>query len=81
MVGPGRHIPHDRPYRALDAGIQTKINCIPSARPVSPWNDGELEVAQQTANHESVRTIGLYNRRNDQGSLDEVRLILIQFLI
>jgi integrase/recombinase XerD len=33
--------------------------------------------AQQMANHESVRTTGLYDRRNDQVSLDEVERILI----
>jgi hypothetical protein len=30
-------------------------------------------VAQQMASHESARTTGLYDRRNGQGSLDEVR--------
>ena len=28
-------------------------------------NGGKLEVAQQMANHESARTTGLYDRRND----------------
>ena len=37
----------------------------------------KLEVAQQMANHESARTTGLYDRRNDQVSLDEVERILI----
>lgn len=36
-----------------------------------------VEVAQQVANHESARTAGLYGRRNDQISLDEVKRILI----
>lgn len=40
-------------------------------------NGGKLEVAQQMANHESARTTGLYDRRNDQLSLDEVERILI----
>ncbi len=40
-------------------------------------NGGKLEVAQQMANHESARTTGLYDRRNDQISLDEVERILI----
>ena len=40
-------------------------------------NGGKLEVAQQMANHESARTTGLYDRRNDQVSLDEVERILI----
>lgn len=37
----------------------------------------QLEVAQQMANHELARTTGLYDRRNDQVSLDEVERILI----
>jgi integrase len=40
-------------------------------------NGGKLEVAQQMANHESARTTGLCDRRNDQVSLDEVERILI----
>ena len=40
-------------------------------------NGGKLEVAQQMANHESARTTGLYDRRDDQVSLDEMERILI----
>ncbi|MEO8938158.1 MAG: hypothetical protein ABI277_14785 [Burkholderiaceae bacterium] len=40
-------------------------------------NGGKLEIAQQMANHESARTIRLYDRRNVQLSLDEVERILI----
>lgn len=40
-------------------------------------NGGKLEIAQQMANHESARTTGLYDRRNDQVSLDEVERIVI----
>jgi hypothetical protein len=40
-------------------------------------NGGKLELAQQMANHESPRTTSLYDRRNDQLSLDEVERILI----
>ena len=40
-------------------------------------NGGKLEVAQQMANHESSRTTGLYNRRNDQVSPDEVERIRV----
>ena len=40
-------------------------------------NGGKLEIAQQMANHESARTTRLYDRRNDQVSLDEVEQILI----
>jgi len=40
-------------------------------------NGGKLEIAQRLANHESARTTGLYDRRDDQVSLDEVERILI----
>jgi hypothetical protein len=40
-------------------------------------NGGKLEIAQQTAAHESARTTGLYDRRDDEVSLDEVERILI----
>ncbi len=38
-------------------------------------NGGKLEVAQQMAAHESARTTGLYDRRGDTVSLDEVEKI------
>jgi integrase/recombinase XerD len=38
-------------------------------------NGGRLEVAQQMAAHESARTTGLYDRRSDEVSLDEVERI------
>ena len=40
-------------------------------------NGGKLEIAQRMANHESARTTGLYDRREDQVSLNEVERILI----
>jgi integrase len=36
---------------------------------------GRLEIAQQMAAHESARTTGLYDRRSDEISLDEVERI------
>ncbi|MEN6373393.1 MAG: tyrosine-type recombinase/integrase [Smithella sp.] len=66
--------------RAIDAGIQTKIGCHSfRATGITEYlkNGGKLEIAQQMANHESARTTGLYDRRNDQVSLDEVERILI----
>lgn len=66
--------------RALKAGIATKIGCHTfRATGITEYlrNGGKLEVAQQMANHESARTTGLYDRRNDQVSLDEVERILI----
>lgn len=38
-------------------------------------NGGKLEIAQQMAGHESVRTTGLYDRRSDEIALDEVKRI------
>lgn len=40
-------------------------------------NKGTLEAAQHIANHESPRTTKLYDRRQDEISLDEVERILI----
>ena len=66
--------------RADAAGIRTRIGCHTfRATGITEYlrNGGKLEVAQQMANHESARTTGLYDRRNDQVSLDEVERILI----
>lgn len=66
--------------RALAAGIGTKIGCHTfRATGITEYlrNGGKLEIAQQMANHESARTTGLYDRRNDQVSLDEVERIII----
>ncbi len=66
--------------RAQDAEVHTKIGCHSfRATGITEYlrNGGKLEVAQQMANHESARTTGLYDRRNDQVSLDEVERILI----
>ena len=40
-------------------------------------NGGLLEYTQQMAAHESARTTKLYDRRNDQVTLDEVERIAI----
>jgi integrase/recombinase XerD len=40
-------------------------------------NKGTLEAAQHIANHESPRTTKLYDRRQDEISLDEVEKIVI----
>lgn len=66
--------------RADDAGIKTKIACHTfRATGITEYlkNGGKLEIAQQMANHESARTTGLYDRRHDQLTLDEVERILI----
>ncbi len=66
--------------RAEDAGVRTRVSCHSfRATGITEYlrNGGKLEVAQQMANHESARTTGLYDRRNDLISLDEVERILI----
>ena len=66
--------------RAAEAGIRTRIGCHSfRATGITEYlrNGGRLEVAQHMANHESARTTGLYDRRKDQMSVDEVERILI----
>ncbi len=66
--------------RRIAAGIGTQIGC-PSFRATGittyMQNGGRIEVAQEMAGHESARTTGLYNRTDDEVSLDEVERILI----
>jgi integrase/recombinase XerD len=64
--------------RAAAAGIRTKISAHSfRATGITTYlqNGGKLEVAQQMAGHESPRTTGLYDRRNDAVALDEVERI------
>ncbi|MBI5721432.1 MAG: tyrosine-type recombinase/integrase [Burkholderiales bacterium] len=66
--------------RSVEAGIGTRVSCHTfRATGITEYlrNGGKLEVAQQMANHESARTTGLYDRRSDQVSLDEVERIRI----
>jgi site-specific recombinase XerD len=66
--------------RAAKAGVLTRIgNHSFRATGITEYlrNGGKLEIAQQMANHESARTTGLYDRRDDQVSLDEVERIVI----
>jgi len=66
--------------RALAAKVRTKIVCHSfRATGITEYlrNGGKFEIAQQMANHESSRTTGLYDRRQDQVSLDEVERIVI----
>jgi site-specific recombinase XerD len=65
---------------AKDAGILTKIgNHTFRATGITAYlkNGGKLETAQQIAAHESSRTTGLYDRRDDDVNLDEVERIVI----
>jgi hypothetical protein len=59
--------------RAVDVRI-LKLCCSISAY---LSNGGTIEKAQQIAAHESPRTTKLYDRTNDETSLDEVERILI----
>lgn len=64
--------------RARQAGIATVIGCHSfRATGITNYlkNGGRLEVAQQMAGHESSRTTGLYDRRGDEISLDEIERI------
>src|SRR5689334_13695079 len=65
--------------RATAAGIRTKISAHSfRATGITTYlqNGGKLEVAQQMAGHESARTTGLYDRRNDTVALDEVERVV-----
>ncbi len=66
--------------RARAAGIDTLIGCHTfRATGITAYlkNGGTLEKAANMANHSSTRTTQLYDRRNDDVSLDEVERILI----
>ena len=66
--------------RAKAAGIQTRIgNHTFRATGITAYlkNHGTLETAQHIANHESPRTTMLYDRRQEEISLDEVERIAI----
>jgi site-specific recombinase XerD len=66
--------------RALAAGIATKIgNHTFRATGITAYlkNGGTLERAALMANHASTRTTQLYDRRNDDITLDEVERVLI----
>jgi integrase len=66
--------------RAKAAGIETRIgNHTFRATGITAYlkNSGKLEVAQHIANHESPRTTKLYDRRQDEISLDEIERIAI----
>jgi len=66
--------------RAVDAGVSEKIGCHTfRATGITNYlqNKGTLEFAQKLACHESARTTGLYDRRDDEVSLDEIEKIMI----
>jgi len=66
--------------RAAAAGIETKIgNHSFRATGITAYlkNGGTLEKAAAMANHASTRTTRLYDRRQDDISLDEVERIRV----
>ena len=66
--------------RARDAGIASPMNSHTfRATGITNYleNGGTLEKAQFMAAHESARTTGLYDRRGDEVTLDEVERIAI----
>lgn len=66
--------------RAVHAGLQTRItNHTFRATGITEYlkAGGTIEVAQRMANHESARTTGLYDRRPDTVTLDEIERIRI----
>ncbi|MBM3970813.1 MAG: integrase [Planctomycetes bacterium] len=66
--------------RARQAGLPTRIGCHTfRATGITTYlkNGGTLEHAQRIANHESARTTGLYDRRSDDVSLDEIERIIL----
>jgi site-specific recombinase XerD len=66
--------------RAKEAGIITALGCHTfraTGITVYLLNGGLLEYAQQMAAHESARTTKLYDRRNDQVTLDQVERIIL----
>ncbi|MCC6444370.1 MAG: tyrosine-type recombinase/integrase [Armatimonadetes bacterium] len=66
--------------RAQDAGVSDRIGCHTfRATGITAYlqNKGTLEFAQKLACHESARTTGLYDRRDEEVSLDEIEKILI----
>lgn len=66
--------------RVKDAGIATLVGCHSfRATGITNYleNGGTLEKAQQMAAHSSARTTKLYDRREDQLTLDEIERIAI----
>ena len=66
--------------QATAVGIQTAVGCHSfRATGITTYlqGGGTLEKAQVMANHASAKTTKLYDRRQDEVSLDEVERIII----
>lgn len=77
---PRRNALHMIERRANAAGLATSINCHSfRATGITAYlsNGGQLETARAMAAHASTKTTQLYDRRQDQVSLDEIERIVI----
>jgi len=66
--------------RAKRAGIASRVCChTMRATGITAYleNGGSVEDAQNIANHESIRTTKLYDRRSDTLTLEEIERIRI----
>jgi integrase/recombinase XerD len=66
--------------RAIDAGVSAPVSCHSfRATGITVYleNNGTLETAQKIAAHESPRTTKLYDRTDDQLTLDEIEKISV----
>ena len=66
--------------RVAQAGIETPAGCHTfRATGITDYlrNGGKLEIAQRMAGHSNPKTTGLYDRRGDDISLDEIERIAI----
>ena len=66
--------------RAKRAHIKSRVSChTMRATGITTYleNGGSVEHAQNIANHESIRTTKLYDRRSDEPSLEEIERIRI----
>ncbi|MGH9900094.1 MAG: tyrosine-type recombinase/integrase, partial [Pyrinomonadaceae bacterium] len=66
--------------RARDAGVSLEIRCHTfRATGITEYlrNGGTVEKAAYIAAHESTRTTQLYNRKDDDVTLDEIERIVI----
>jgi hypothetical protein len=55
-----------KPVRLLRCGLKMSV----------PRNGSRREIAQQVVKHESTRTTGLYDQRDDEVSLDGERIVI-----
>lgn len=67
----------DRQIREILVKLTDEFEAVSASQvQIDLQNGGKLEIAQQMAGHESARTTGLYDRRNDSVGLDEVERVV-----